>query len=92
MTFKKVKFIIKDLKMLIIVSLGLVTSFNFLILLWKFNNKRYLDLSLDISSIIVLNLFFGKTLTGMLVAMVASAVMSLYLLINKPSIKKSKSK
>jgi len=61
--------------------IGIVTAFNFLVLLVKFKAKRYGDLALDLLSLIVLSVIFGNTILGMLICMVASLAISIYLLI-----------
>ena len=62
------------------IIIGIVTAFNFLILLKKVRMGRHLDAFLDISAMVALSWMFGGTLGGMVVAMVASAVISLSLL------------
>ena len=62
------------------IVIGIVTAFNFLILLKKVRMGRHVDAFLDICSMVALSWMFGGTLGGMVVAMVASAVISLSLL------------
>ena len=61
--------------------IGCVTAFNFLILLIKWKARRFGDLSLDVLAVVVLSTLFGNTILGMLIAMVASLIISIYLLI-----------
>lgn len=61
--------------------IGIVTAFNFIILKWKFENKRYGDMALDLLSLVVLSAIFGNTILGMLIAMVSSCAISLYLML-----------
>lgn len=65
--------------MAIVLTMGVVTFFNLMILKYKFEKGRTGDLILDICTIITLTYIFGSTITGMLVAMIASACMSIYL-------------
>ena len=67
-----------------IILIGVVTFFNLIILKIKFEKERWADLAMDIGSIIILNVLFGGTLTGMTIAMIASFLISLYLLIWPP--------
>lgn len=59
--------------------MGVVSFFNLMILKYKFEHDRIADLSLDIATLVVLSYIFGGTTTGMLVAMIASMLMSIYL-------------
>jgi hypothetical protein len=59
--------------------IGIATAFNFIIIKWKIEKTRYGDAILDISSILTLAYIFGGTLGGMMVAMIASVIISLYL-------------
>lgn len=65
--------------MALVIAMGIVTFFNLVILKIKFEAGRTADLILDIASIFVLSYIFGGTVTGMLVAMIASGIMSVYL-------------
>lgn len=65
--------------------IGLVTGFNVLIIYWKFSNKRYADAILDTAILVSLGIIFGKTLGGLVVAMISSAIVSLYLLVFPPT-------
>lgn len=66
------------------IALGIATAFNFIVLKLKIESGRYSDVILDIFAIVVLMLIFGGTLGGMIISMVASAIISLYLLVYPP--------
>jgi len=66
--------------------IGIATAFNFIIIKWKLEHKRFADAGLDIFIILVLSVIFSGTLGGMIVAMVASAFVSLYLLVSPPKL------
>jgi hypothetical protein len=66
---------------LIVLLIGIVTAFNLLILIAKIKARRWGDFSADILSLIVLSAVFGHTILGMLIAMTASFIISIYLLI-----------
>lgn len=66
--------------------IGVVTALNLIVLKWKAEKERYGDLALDIGAIIVLNMFFGGTMGGMVIAMIASAIISGYLYYKPPHI------
>lgn len=59
--------------------IGVVTAFNLLIFLWKYQAGRYGDMAMDLLALIVLAAMFGNTILGMLIAMVASMCISLVL-------------
>lgn len=65
--------------MVLVLAMGIVTFFNLVILKIKFEQGRTADLALDIAALVALSYLFGNTLTGMLVAMIASMIMSIYL-------------
>lgn len=65
---------------------SIATAFNFLIILWKFNHERYIDAILDFVIFVVIALLFAGTITGLQIGMIASMLVSLYLLINPPKI------
>lgn len=67
-----------------IILIGIVTFFNLIILKIKFEKERYADLAMDVGSIVILNVLFGGTLTGMTIAMISSFLISLYLLVWPP--------
>ena len=70
---------IEDGLMGLVIAMGIVTFFNLLVLKIKYEKGRTADLIMDVAALIVLNYLFGGTLTGMLVAMIASLCMSIYL-------------
>lgn len=65
--------------LIIAILIGLITAFNFLILRWKWQRGQYANLVMDVGSLVVLSALFGNTILGMLIAMVASMVISLFL-------------
>lgn len=60
--------------------IGIATFFNFMILKWKFEHERYADLVFDVSTLVAISWLFGGTLGGMTIAMISSALISLYLI------------
>ena len=71
------------------IAIGVATFFNFIILKWKFERKRYADLVFDIVTLVIISNLFGGTLGGMVVAMIASAMISIYLIVNPPKFMKN---
>lgn len=71
----------------LVVIAAIATAFNFLIILWKFSKTRYLDGSLDLVIFVSISALFSQTVTGLQIGMIASMLVSLYLLINPPKLK-----
>jgi Na+/proline symporter len=67
--------------------IGVVVAFNFLVIYAKFNNKRYLDGGLDLVLLATVSILFGGSYAGLVVATIASAIISLYLFFSPPKIK-----
>ena len=72
--------------------IGVAASFNFLIIYWKIEHKRFLDAGLDAGILFILASLFSQSTGGMVIATIASAVVSLVLLIKKPKIPIDESK
>lgn len=68
-----------------ILVIGVFTALNFIFIKWKISKGRYSDATLDIGAFIALNWMFGGTMSGMSIAMVASAIFSVYLYYSPPS-------
>lgn len=66
--------------------IAIAASFNFLIIYWKIEHKRFLDAILDGSILFILSTLFSQSTSGMVIATIASAVVSLTLLIKKPKL------
>ena len=66
--------------------MGLATAFNILIIFKKIEMKRHQDAFFDASLLVILTIVFGGSLGGMMVATVASAIISFYFLFNEPKL------
>lgn len=62
------------------IIIGIATFFNFMILKWKFEKERYADLTFDVVTLVAISWLFGGTLGGMTIAMISSAMISLWLI------------
>ena len=67
------------LNMIMISTLGIVTFFNFFVIYHKFKKNRLADAVLDMSIFAIISFMFSKTITGLLIGMIASMLMSIYL-------------
>jgi len=57
---------------------------NFGLLKWKLDKVRYTDVALDVTVLVALSYLFSGTMSGMVIALGAGAMMSIYLLISPP--------
>lgn len=62
-----------------IIVIGLAIAFNFIILYIKYQRKRYGDLFMDVSVLLMLAYLFGGTIMGMAAAMVGGMLVSIFL-------------
>ena len=72
--------------MFTLLLIGVATAFALIILKMKFEAGRYGDMALDALAMIVLSMFFGHTLGGMVIAVVSSVIISLYLYVFPPQL------
>ena len=66
--------------------IGFVTAFNFIIVYWKFQNGRVADGVLDLTIFGAIAAIFAGTVSGLTVGMIASFLVSLYLLSSPPKL------
>lgn len=74
-----------------VLVIGIATAFNFVIIMWKFSNNRPEDAVLDFGIFAAISYMFSGTISGMSVGMVASAIISVWLLFNPISIEEEES-
>lgn len=63
---------------------GIAISFNIIVILWKFGHDRLADAVLDTTLLIIVTYVFSGSYGALVAGTVASAIVSLYLLINPP--------
>jgi len=66
--------------------IGIAASFNMLIIYFKLEKKRIVDAALDASLLFLLTMMFNQSTEGMVVATIASAIISLFLMIKNPKL------
>lgn len=69
-----------------LILIGIATAFNFIVIWWKFEKGRYTDVALDLGTFVAIAFMFSGTVSGLTVGMIASAIVSLYLLIIPPKL------
>lgn len=67
-----------------LLAIGSAVAFNILIIHAKISKGRYADASLDFICLTVLSVLFGGSSNGLVVSTIASAIISLVLLIFPP--------
>lgn len=71
------------------VVIGLAASFNLFIIYLKIEKKKFINAALDVLALVILSSMFGQFAGGMVIATVASAVISLFLMIKNPTLDKT---
>ena len=68
----------------VFIIMGIATAFNIIIIMWKFQHDRTTDAIFDAVLLVLLGWVFGGSLGGLAIATIASAIISLYLMVNPP--------
>ena len=63
----------------ILIIIGFVVAFNLIIIKHKFEKERLSDAALDALVLVGLSFLFKQTISGLMVATIASAIVSIYL-------------
>ena len=61
--------------------MGIALAFNLIIIKYKLDKDRTLDAVLDAGALILLGIVFGGTISGLIIATIASAIISFWLLL-----------
>jgi len=71
--------------------MGVITALNFILIMWKFTHNRATDGSIDaILFVVVCGIFSSSGQAGLFVGMVASFIVSVYLLFSAPKFARSR--
>ena len=68
--------------------IGIAVALNIIIILWKYEKKRYADGTLDFILLITIAILFSGSYGALVVGTVASLVISIYLFIKPPNLPK----
>ena len=71
---------------LIVLIMGAAAAFNLLIILWKFQNGRTEDGGIDLALFALVMWLFSGSVAALSMGTIASAIISIYLLINPPNL------
>ena len=66
--------------------IGIAVAFNMLVIKYKFEKERWADGALDLFLLVVLSFLFMGSYAGLVVATIASAIISIYLYIFPPKL------
>lgn len=66
--------------------IGIAVAFNFLVILAKFQASRTADATLDLTLLAIISFLFAGSFGGLVVATIASAVISIYLYFVPPKL------
>lgn len=66
--------------------IGIAVAFNFLIIKAKLEHNRFADACLDAALLVGISLLFSGSYGGLVVATVASAIISIYLYFSPPQL------
>lgn len=69
-------------------AIGIAVAFNFLVIKAKFEHSRFADASLDLFLLFIISFLFAGSFGGLVVATIASAVISIYLYFFPPRLPK----
>lgn len=68
--------------------IGVCVFFNFAIIISKFKRKRYLDATIDLITFVCISSLFNTGLYTLIIGTIASACLSIYLMIFPPKLPK----
>jgi len=68
------------------IIIGIAVAFNFLVIKVKFERKRYADGILDLALLTTISFLFAGSFGGLVVATVASALISIFLFVFPPKL------
>lgn len=68
--------------------IGIAVAFNFLVIKAKFETKRYADGILDVFLLTIISFLFAGSFGGLVVATIASAIISIFLYFYPPKLPK----
>lgn len=66
--------------------IAIAVAFNFLVIKYKFEKKRFADGILDVSLLTIISFLFAGSFGGLVVATIASAIISVFLFFFPPKL------
>ena len=68
------------------IIIGIAVFFNIAVIKWKYDKARYGDAILDFTCLVAVSILFSGSYAALVVGTIASALVSLYLLISPPKL------
>lgn len=69
------------------IIIGIAIFFNIAVIKWKYDRARYSDAILDFVCLVTVSILFSGSYSALVVGTIASALVSIYLLISPPVLK-----
>ena len=70
------------------IVIGVAVFFNIAVIKWKYDKARYGDAILDFTCLVAVAILFSGSYAALVVGTIASALVSIYLLISPPKLPK----
>ena len=74
------------------IVIGVAVFFNIVVIKWKYDKARYADALLDFVCLVAVSILFSGSYAALVVGTIASALVSIYLLISPPKLPSKKAK
>lgn len=74
------------------VIIGIAVFFNIAVIKWKYDKARYADAGLDFVCLVAVSILFSGSYAALVVGTIASALVSIYLLVSPPKLPAKKAR
>lgn len=68
------------------IVIGCAVFFNIVVIKWKYDKARYADAGLDFVCLVAVSILFSGSYAALVVGTIASALVSIYLLVSPPKL------
>ena len=68
------------------IVIGVAVFFNIAVIKWKYDKARYADALLDFVCLVAVSILFSGSYAALVVGTIASALVSIYLLVSPPQL------
>ena len=68
------------------IVIGVAVFFNIAVIKWKYDKARYADAILDFICLVAVSILFSGSYAALVVGTIASALVSIYLLVSPPKL------
>ncbi len=74
------------------IVIGVAVFFNIVVIKWKYDKARYADAILDFVCLVAVSILFSGSYAALVVGTIASALVSIYLLVSPPKLPAKKAR